>query len=123
MFIRRCWAALFAALLIAPTVRLFAADTPDNTLSDDEKKAGWVLLFDGKTTDGWRNFRKQTISPAWKVVDGTLSKTGNAGDIIATGTPSGVGFARKPPEFMKPGDVVEVEIEKIGVLRNRVVQP
>ncbi len=46
--------------------------------------------------------------------------TMDAGDIIATGTPSGVGFARKPPEFLKPGDVVEVEIEKIGVLRNRV---
>ncbi len=44
----------------------------------------------------------------------------DAGDIIATGTPGGVGFARKPPEFLKPGDVVEVEIEKIGVLRNRV---
>jgi len=44
----------------------------------------------------------------------------DAGDIIATGTPSGVGFARKPPEFLKPGDVVEVEIEGIGVLRNRV---
>jgi 2-keto-4-pentenoate hydratase/2-oxohepta-3-ene-1,7-dioic acid hydratase in catechol pathway len=44
----------------------------------------------------------------------------DAGDIIATGTPSGVGFARKPPEFLKPGDVVEVEIEKIGVLRNQV---
>jgi 2-keto-4-pentenoate hydratase/2-oxohepta-3-ene-1,7-dioic acid hydratase in catechol pathway len=44
----------------------------------------------------------------------------DAGDIIATGTPSGVGFARKPPEFLKPGDVVEVEIEQIGVLRNRI---
>jgi 2-keto-4-pentenoate hydratase/2-oxohepta-3-ene-1,7-dioic acid hydratase in catechol pathway len=44
----------------------------------------------------------------------------DAGDILATGTPSGVGFARKPPEFLKPGDVVEVEIERIGVLRNRV---
>jgi 2-keto-4-pentenoate hydratase/2-oxohepta-3-ene-1,7-dioic acid hydratase in catechol pathway len=44
----------------------------------------------------------------------------DAGDIIATGTPSGVGFARKPPEFLKPGDVVEVEIERIGVLRNRI---
>ena len=42
------------------------------------------------------------------------------GDIIATGTPSGVGFARKPPLFMKPGDVVEVEIERIGVLKNRL---
>ncbi|MEO8632681.1 MAG: fumarylacetoacetate hydrolase family protein, partial [Chloroflexota bacterium] len=43
-----------------------------------------------------------------------------AGDVIITGTPEGVGFARKPPEFMKVGDVVEVEIEGIGVLRNPV---
>jgi 2-keto-4-pentenoate hydratase/2-oxohepta-3-ene-1,7-dioic acid hydratase in catechol pathway len=43
-----------------------------------------------------------------------------AGDIMITGTPEGVGFARKPPEFMKIGDVVEVEIEGIGVLRNPV---
>ena len=43
------------------------------------------------------------------------------GDIIATGTPSGVGFARKPPEFLRPGDVVECEIERIGRLRNRIV--
>ncbi len=42
------------------------------------------------------------------------------GDIIITGTPEGVGFARKPPEFMKIGDVCEVEIEGIGVLRNTV---
>ena len=43
------------------------------------------------------------------------------GDIIITGTPEGVGFARKPPEYLKVGDVVEVEIERIGVLRNTVV--
>lgn len=43
------------------------------------------------------------------------------GDVIVTGTPAGVGFTRKPPMFMKAGDVVEVEIEKIGVLRNPVV--
>ena len=42
------------------------------------------------------------------------------GDILITGTPEGVGFARKPPEFMKIGDVVEVEIEGIGILRNTV---
>lgn len=42
------------------------------------------------------------------------------GDVIATGTPAGVGWSRKPPRFMQPGDVVEVEIEKIGVLRNPV---
>jgi len=43
------------------------------------------------------------------------------GDIIATGTPSGVGFARQPPEFLRPGDVVECEIEGIGVIKNAVV--
>lgn len=42
------------------------------------------------------------------------------GDIIFTGTPPGVGAARKPPVFLKPGDMVEVEIEKLGVLRNPV---
>ena len=40
------------------------------------------------------------------------------GDVIATGTPPGVGFARKPPVFMKPGDIAEVEIEMIGTLTN-----
>lgn len=43
------------------------------------------------------------------------------GDVILTGTPEGVGFARKPPEFLKPGDVMELEIDEIGVLRNPVV--
>ena len=43
-----------------------------------------------------------------------------SGDLIATGTPSGVGFARTPPEFLSPGDVVECEVEGVGVLRNQV---
>lgn len=42
------------------------------------------------------------------------------GDLISTGTPSGVGYARTPPEFLKPGDVVEVEVAGVGLLRNRV---
>ncbi len=42
------------------------------------------------------------------------------GDLIATGTPEGVGMARTPPEFLADGDVVEVEIERIGVLRNTI---
>ena len=44
-----------------------------------------------------------------------------AGTIIATGTPDGVGYARKPPEYLKPGDVVEAEVEGVGTLRNRFV--
>lgn len=42
------------------------------------------------------------------------------GDLLMTGTPSGVGFARKPPEYLRPGDVVEAEIDAIGLLRNPV---
>ena len=44
-----------------------------------------------------------------------------AGDVIFTGTPAGVGVARKPPVFLQPGDTAEVEIEKLGTLRNPVV--
>ena len=51
----------------------------------------------------------------------SVAITLTAGDIIVTGTPSGVGAARKPPVFMKAGDVCEVEIEQIGTLRNRIV--
>ena len=43
-----------------------------------------------------------------------------AGDVILTGTPEGVGFARKPPEFLHDGDIVECEVERIGLLRNSV---
>lgn len=43
------------------------------------------------------------------------------GNVIATGTPDGVGFARTPPEFLKPGDLMETEVERVGVLRNRMV--
>ena len=43
------------------------------------------------------------------------------GDLLATGTPSGVGYARTPPWLLQPGDVVEVEVERLGVLSNPVV--
>jgi 2-keto-4-pentenoate hydratase/2-oxohepta-3-ene-1,7-dioic acid hydratase in catechol pathway len=43
------------------------------------------------------------------------------GDVIATGTPGGVGFARTPPVWLRPGDVVEVSIEGLGFIRNQVV--
>ena len=50
----------------------------------------------------------------------SLGMTLIPGEIIATGTPSGVGFARTPPEFLKPGDVVACSVEKIGTIRNRI---
>ncbi|HET9577985.1 MAG TPA: fumarylacetoacetate hydrolase family protein [Usitatibacter sp.] len=54
------------------------------------------------------------------IADLSAGTTLEAGDIISTGTPEGVGFARTPPEFMKPGDLMETEIEGIGVLRNPI---
>ncbi|HKU72383.1 MAG TPA: fumarylacetoacetate hydrolase family protein, partial [Pyrinomonadaceae bacterium] len=51
----------------------------------------------------------------------TQSITLEPGDVIATGTPPGVGFARKPPVFLKPGDQMEVLIEGVGGIGNPVV--
>jgi 2-keto-4-pentenoate hydratase/2-oxohepta-3-ene-1,7-dioic acid hydratase in catechol pathway len=42
------------------------------------------------------------------------------GDVIATGTPAGVGYARNPPEFLRPGDLVECEVDGVGTIKNRV---
>ncbi len=44
------------------------------------------------------------------------------GTVIATGTPSGVGYVRKPPQYLRPGDIVECEVEKIGIIKNRIEQ-
>ena len=52
-----------------------AAEQPEdlNTLTDAEKSAGWKLLFDGKTTDGWRGYKSKTMPDKWKVIDGNLT--------------------------------------------------
>lgn len=62
-----------------PTTRPAAAM---NTLTDAEKAAGWKLLFDGKTTEGWRGYKKPNCPPGWQVVDGTLDRVGKAVDLI-----------------------------------------
>jgi 2-keto-4-pentenoate hydratase/2-oxohepta-3-ene-1,7-dioic acid hydratase in catechol pathway len=50
----------------------------------------------------------------------SLGMTLEPGDVISSGTPEGVGFARTPPEFLKPGDLLETEIEGIGTMRNTI---
>jgi 2-keto-4-pentenoate hydratase/2-oxohepta-3-ene-1,7-dioic acid hydratase in catechol pathway len=60
------------------------------------------------------------FSVAEVIASASAGRTLRPGDVILTGTPAGVGFTRTPPEFLKDGDVVEAEIERIGVLRNRV---
>jgi 2-keto-4-pentenoate hydratase/2-oxohepta-3-ene-1,7-dioic acid hydratase in catechol pathway len=51
----------------------------------------------------------------------TMGITLEPGDVVSTGTPAGIGFFRRPQVFLKPGDVCELEIEKIGRLMNPVV--
>jgi 2-keto-4-pentenoate hydratase/2-oxohepta-3-ene-1,7-dioic acid hydratase in catechol pathway len=67
------------------------------------------------------NTRQQIFSIAAIIATLSRSMTLEAGDVIATGTPAGVGFARTPPEFLKPGDLVECEVAGIGRLSNRIV--
>ena len=65
--------------------------------------------------------RRARIFPVARLIaEWSAGMTLFPGDILLTGTPSGVGIGRKPPEFLKPGDIVEAEIEGIGVLRNTV---
>jgi len=75
--------ALAAILMV--TCFGIAADSAPNTLTDQEKAAGWKLLFDGKTTNGWRNYKQTGINPGWKVENGALVRGAEkGGDIITT---------------------------------------
>ena len=76
--------ALVATLAL--TAALGAADTKPNQLTSAEKAAGWRLLFDGKSLDGWRSFKKSgPPASGWVVQDGVLTciKGGKGGDLIS----------------------------------------
>ncbi len=96
---------------------------PDFVTADEVKKGGKGLkietrlngrVLQSSTTSNMIFDTRTLVSVASKVM------TLEPGDIILTGTPHGVGFVRKPPVFMKAGDVCEIEIEGIGLLRNPV---
>ena len=53
--------------------KLLASTAVTGQLTEDQKAAGWISMFDGMTTDGWRNYRKDTIGKSWKVEDGALT--------------------------------------------------
>ncbi len=61
---------------------LQAGQAPANTLTAAEKADGWTLLFDGETTNGWREFRQDSMPDGWQAVDGALARVGEGGDII-----------------------------------------
>jgi hypothetical protein len=69
------------ALLVACGGALMA-DDPVNTLTEAEKKARWMLLFDGKTLAGWRGFTSPTPPAGWKAEEGTLFRAGSGGDLM-----------------------------------------
>ena len=69
---------------IAIAAQTASADTMLNKLTSAERAAGWRLLFDGRTTDGWRGFKLNNMPDGWKVVDGALTRVAAAGDILTT---------------------------------------
>lgn len=79
-------------------------------------------LYNGQVTQS-SNTSKMIFTIAYLVSYISQGITLEPGDIIASGTPEGVGFFRDPPVLLKPGDVCEVRVEKLGSLRNPVVAP
>jgi hypothetical protein len=76
---------LSAALTVGIALAVGGAARDDrmpNTLTLKDQASGWRLLFDGKTTIGWRGYRQQSIPAGWKVVDQALTRVGPATDII-----------------------------------------
>ena len=112
-----------AQRLAGKTFDTFAPVGPYLVTADeipDPHALGIRLRLNGETMQDSNT--RQLIFPTPEVV-AYLSQvfTLEPGDLIFTGTPPGVGFARKPPVYLKDGDVVEVEIDGLGVLRNPVV--
>ncbi len=60
----------------------FAQDSPANTLTDTERKAGWTLLFDGMTLSAWRGYQQADLPPEWMAVNGTMTKVTTTNDIV-----------------------------------------
>ena len=85
----------------------------------DPQGSDIALRYDGETKQS-SNTSQMIFGVARIIASLSRGMTLEPGDVIATGTPDGVGFARTPPEFLADGSTMEVEIAKIGVLRNRV---
>lgn len=81
----RCLSGSRWTLVLMLTTASLASAAPVNQLTDEEKAAGWKLLFDGQTTQGWRTFKKQTFpDKGWEAKDGWLHCLGKGGGDIIT---------------------------------------
>src|SRR5689334_15233433 len=76
-----------AALPLAVTSCVSPHPAAPNSLTAQEKAAGWELLFDGQDLNGWHNFKVETVRPGWQVKDGALAciDPHNAGDLVTAG--------------------------------------
>jgi 2-keto-4-pentenoate hydratase/2-oxohepta-3-ene-1,7-dioic acid hydratase in catechol pathway len=92
-----------------------AAQIPDPQALRIRCRLNGELMQDSTTAD-------MIFSVATLISEISRGTTILPGTLIVTGTPSGVGMARKPPIFLKQGDIVEVELDGIGILRNPVTQ-
>ena len=81
----RIWAIVGLAIVIGtgPTAAQDHAQV-SSALTPAEKAAGWRLLFDGHTTNGWRGYMQDGMPEGWQAVDGALTRVGRAGDIITS---------------------------------------
>jgi 2-keto-4-pentenoate hydratase/2-oxohepta-3-ene-1,7-dioic acid hydratase in catechol pathway len=110
--------------MVGKTFDTFAPIGPELVTRDevpDPQDLAISLRLNGQTMQN-SNTRQMIFGVAATLAYLSQVFTLEPGDLIFTGTPPGVGIARKPPVFMKNGDVVEVEIAKLGLLRNPVVQ-
>jgi 2-keto-4-pentenoate hydratase/2-oxohepta-3-ene-1,7-dioic acid hydratase in catechol pathway len=102
----------------------FAPLGPCLVTSDEVKNPGKLVLqmrLNGKVRQN-SNISNLVFDPSALLSFLSQNLTLEPGDIISTGTPGGIGFYANPKVFLQPGDVMEVEIEEIGILRNTVVR-
>ena len=114
---------MLATAVLAPAAHAACPDTWDGGAGTGDWSTGanWVTDVAPPLVDTARDICVQAVANPPVLSGQTVSYrslTLEAGDIIATGTPEGVGFGRTPPEFLQHGDVLETEIEGIGVMRN-----
>lgn len=83
MFVKIMRNRLAPLAVLCLATGLVHAEVPLNQLTESESRSGWKLLFDGKSFDGWRNYKKEGVSDGWKIADGAMVREGKkAGDII-----------------------------------------
>jgi 2-keto-4-pentenoate hydratase/2-oxohepta-3-ene-1,7-dioic acid hydratase in catechol pathway len=91
---------------------------PKEFVADPHKLHIWFDLSGKRMQDASTELMQHSVDELLHFVSNNIIL--KPGDVIATGTPSGVGMARVPPVFMKPGDVAECSVEGIGTLRNPI---